>query len=490
MPSPEELLIQERKEKLASWIAVKGNPYQEKFSPQGQVENIYKSSASLGEGERSGTSVRIAGRVTAQRTHGKATFFDLKDGTGKLQLYGRLDKLGDNYALLAKIDIGDIIGVEGEIFKTRTGELTIELASFTLLAKSLHPLPEKWHGLQDVELRYRKRWLDLLVNPKVRENVFTRAKVIRLIRNFLDSRGFVEVETPIMQPLPGGATARPFKTYHNALSQDFYLRIAPELYLKRLIVGGLEKVYELSRNFRNEGIDRFHNPEFTMLEVYQAYVDYVDVMEFVQNLVLDIAKEIKGNLKIQYDEQEIDLSLPWNKLTFMQALQQIGGVDVHPGVSDQELRAVADKCGMNTTDLTRSQILEHLLDKKVVPYLIQPTIIYDYPFETAPLAKKKKENPLLVERFELFIGGWELANAYSELNDAQEQRERMKKFADSKFVDYDFLESLEYAMPPAGGLGIGIDRLVMLITNSTSIREVILFPQLKSKITDSEKEEY
>ena len=480
MPSPEEILIQERKEKLSSWIKVTGNPYREHFSPKDHVDSLQKRFAYLGKSERSGEQVSLAGRVVAQRVHGKATFLDLKNGTGKIQLYGRLDKLRDRYQLLSKIDVGDILGIKGEVFKTRTGELTVEMADFVLLAKSLHNLPEKWHGLQDVELRYRKRWLDLLVNPKMQEIVLTRAKIVKGIRDFLHERGFVEVETPIMQPVPGGATACPFQTYHNALGRNFYLRIAPELYLKKLVVGGVEKVYELSRNFRNEGIDRFHNPEFTMLEVYQAYTNYLDIMQLTQEIICEVARNVGGSLKVRYGEQEIDLSPPWEKITFKEALREIGGVDVEWS-NDDQLREVAEKSGINARELTKSQILEHLVDKKVVPHLRQPTIVYDYPYETAPLAKRKKENPSLVERFEVFIAGWELANAYSELNDPLEQRERLEQFADKRFIDHDFLESLEYGMPPTGGLGIGIDRLVMLFTDSTSIREVILFPQLKPK---------
>jgi len=344
----------------------------------------------------------------------------------------------------------------------------------------LHPLPEKWHGLQDVELRYRKRWLDLIVNPKTREILLTRDRVVKTIRDFLDKKGFVEVETPIMQPVPGGATARPFSTYHNALGRNFYLRIAPELYLKKLVVGGVEKVYELSRNFRNEGIDRFHNPEFTMLEVYQAYANYIDVMQLTEEILQKVAEAVKGNLKITYNGKKINLSPPWKKITFKDALREIGEIEVN-WEDENELRKIAGKHGINAEELTKPQILEHLLDKRVVPHLIQPTIVYDYPYETSPLAKRKKEDPSLVERFELFVGGWELANAYSELNDPLEQKERFKEFAEEKFIDWDFLESLEYGMPPTGGLGIGIDRLIMLLTDSSSIREVILFPQLKPR---------
>lgn len=481
MPSPEEMLTQERKDKLSHWIKLKGNPYWESFLPKDQIEKIQEKFSSLPRSERSGTRVSVAGRVVAQRVHGKATFLDLKDGTGKIQLYGKLNTLGDKYELLSKTDIGDILGVEGEIFKTRTGELTVEVVRFSLLAKSLHSLPEKWHGLQDTELRYRKRWLDLLVNPEVREVVLTRARIVKVMRDFLDQRGFIEVETPVMQPVPGGATARPFQTYHNALGKNFYLRVAPELYLKKLVVGGIEKVYELSRNFRNEGIDRFHNPEFTMLEVYRAYSNYVDIMQLTEKIICEAARRVKGQLRIKYSGHQIDLSPPWRKVTFEDALCQIGGVDINLRDEDSKLREAGKECGIDTEDLTRAQILEHLIDKKVVPHLTQPTIIYDYPYETAPLAKRKKENHFLVERFELFIAGWELANAYSELNDPLEQRERLEKFADERFIDKDFLESLEYGMPPTGGLGIGVDRLVMLLTDSSSIREVIIFPQLKPK---------
>ncbi|RLE13327.1 lysine--tRNA ligase [Candidatus Aerophobetes bacterium] len=480
MPLPEDELVKERKEKLAQWIKLVGNPYWERFSPQDKIKKIREKFGQIKKGEKTAVNVSIAGRVIAQRAHGKATFFDLKDGTDKIQLYGRFDRLNDKYELLSKIDIGDIIGVKGEVFKTHTGELTVEIEDFTLLAKSLHPLPEKWHGLQDVEIRYRKRWLDLLVNPRVKEIFLARGKIVKTIREFLDKRDFIEVETPIMQYVPGGATARPFKTYHNALGRDFYLRIAPELYLKKLVVGGLEKIYEMNKNFRNEGIDRFHNPEFTMLELYQAYANYFDIMQLTQDIICEVAYKLKGSLKVQYADTEIDFSPPWRKITFKDALREIGKIEVD-WTNEESLREVARSKGLNVEGLSKSQILDHLLDKSVVPHLIQPTIIYDYPFETAPLAKRKKEDPLLVERFELFVSGWEIANAYSELNDPLEQRERLKRSADERFIDEDFLEALEYGMPPTGGLGIGIDRLVMLFTNSASIREVILFPQLRPK---------
>lgn len=480
MSSPEEELVRERKKKLSDWIKIKGIPYWEKFSPEAQIEEIREKFGQMEKGKKSGVQIKIAGRVIAQRSHGKAIFLDLKDGTGKIQLYGREDILKSDYQLLSRVDVGDILGAKGEIFKTRTGELTVEITHFTLLAKSLHPLPEKWHGLQDVEARYRKRWLDLLVNPRMREIFLTRKTIIKTIRDFLDKEGFIEVETPIMQPVPGGATARPFKTYHNALNRDFYLRIAPELYLKKLVVGGLEKVYELNKNFRNEGIDRFHNPEFTMLEVYEAYKSYLDMMELTQRLISEIARKVKGSFELEYGGEKINLSPPWEKITFGDALGEIGGMDVD-WRDERKLRQIAEDKGLKVEGLSKSQILEHLLDKKVVPHLIQPTIVYDYPYETAPLARRKKEDPSLVERFELFIARQELANAYSELNDPLEQRERLRNSADEKFLDEDFLEALEYGMPPTGGLGVGIDRLTMLFTDSASIREVILFPQLRPK---------
>lgn len=480
MPSPEEKIVEERKEKLAEWIRQAGNPYWEKFSPEDKIAEIEKRFSEIDRGQRTGSKVQIAGRIFAQRAHGRATFFDLKDGTGKIQLYTREDKLGEKYKLLSRIDLGDILGVEGEVFKTRTGELTVEIADFILLAKSFHPLPEKWHGLQDVEIRHRKRWLDLLVNPQVREVFLTRGRIIKSLRDFLDKRDFIEVETPIMQAIPGGATARPFKTYHNALGTEFYLRIAPELFLKKLVVGGLENIYELNKNFRNEGIDKSHNPEFTMLEIYSAFKNYLDMMQLTEQLLSEVARSVQGNLQINYNGERIDLSPPWRKVTFKDAVKEIGGVDVQLE-DEKKLREVAREKGFNVDELSKSQILEQLLDKIIVPHLVQPTIVYDYPFETAPLAKRKKDDPFLVERFELFIARQELANAYSELNDPLEQRERLEKFAETRFIDEDFLEALEYGLPPTGGLGIGIDRLVMLLTGSSSIREVILFPQMRPK---------
>ena len=481
MELPGERLIEERKNKLKEWIREEGNPYWEKFVPDHSTQQIREKYESLKAGEEIGLEISLAGRIIARRGHGKASFIDVRDGLGRIQAYARKDILGERYSLFQKLDLGDIIGIRGRVFKTRTGELTINISDFTLLAKSLRPLPEKWHGLQDIELRYRKRYLDLLFNPEVKRSFLIRGAIIRCIRNFLDERGYLEVETPMMQPVPGGATARPFRTHHYALDKDFYLRIAPELYLKKLVVGGLEKVYELNRNFRNEGMDRFHNPEFTMLEVYSAYGDYKKMMNLSEELICETVRRVNGALKINYQGNEIDLSPPWRRMTFKAALKEIGGIKLDYE-NEKKLKKIASEAGLRVEDLSKSQILEHLLDKKVVPKLIQPTFILDYPEETSPLAKRKKDEPSLIERFEIFIGGGEIGNAYSELNDPIEQRERlMRAKAEEGSLDEDFLEALEYGMPPTGGLGIGIDRLVMLLTNSSSIRDVILFPQMKPK---------
>lgn len=483
---PQERLIRERKDKLQLWIEKEGNPYLTKFTPQHSTRWIKDTYESIKSGEKTDTQVLIAGRVLASRGHGKTIFADIKDGEGKIQVYGREDVLGEKYPLFKKLDVGDIIGIKGKIFKTKTGELTVEVLSFSLLAKSLRVLPEKWHGLQDIELRYRKRYLDLLSNPGVKKVFLTRGLVIRYIRDFLDKKRFLEVETPMMQSIPGGATAKPFQTHHQALDEDLYLRIAPELYLKKLVVGGMEKVYELNRVFRNEGIDRSHNPEFTMLEVYSAYNSYKEMMELAEELICEITQKTKESLKISYQGSQIDLSPPWKRITFEEALKEIGGIEVDWSDKDK-LRKTATGVGLKVEGLRDDQIIEHLLDKQVVPRLTQPTFIFDYPSLTSPLAKRKKENLSLIERFEIFIGGMELANAYSELNDPIEQRQRFLEMGTEKeLLDEDFLEALEYGMPPTGGLGIGVDRLVMILTDSASIRDVIFFPQMKSKRQNQE----
>lgn len=474
-------LIKERKDKLQFWIEKDGNPYLTIFYPRHSTQWIKDNYERIKPEEKIDIEIWIAGRVIALRTHGKTSFADIKDEKGKIQVYARKDLLGERYNLFQKLDLGDIIGIKGKIFKTKTGELTVQILEFSLLAKSLRSLPEKWHGLQDIELRYRKRYLDLLSNPEVKKVFLQRGLIVRFIRDFLNKRGFLEVETPMMQPIPGGATARPFKTHHQALNKDLYLRVAPELYLKKLVVGGIEKVYELNRNFRNEGMDRFHNPEFTMLEVYYAYSDYKKMMTFTEELICEVTEKTKGTLKINYQGKDINLSPPWERMTFKEVLKKIGGIEVDYD-NEKELRRIATKAGLKIEGLRNDQIMEHLLDKYVVPELIQPTFIFDYPSSTSPLARRKKDELSLIERFEIFIGGEELGNAYSELNDPLEQRERLLKTgAKESSLDEDFLEALEYGMPPTAGLGIGIDRLVMLLTDSASIRDVILFPQMRPK---------
>jgi lysyl-tRNA synthetase class 2 len=418
------------------------------------------------------------------------TFADLLDGSGKIQLMARINTLGQEaYERFGDLDVGDLLGVEGTVLKTRTGETTVEVRQFWLLAKALRPIPEKWHGLKDVEVRYRQRYLDLIANPSVREIFVKRALLLRAIRQFLDERGFLEVETPILQPVYGGALARPFITHHNALDMDLYLRIAPELYLKRLLVGGFERVYEIGRNFRNEGIDARHNPEFTMLEAYQAYADYHDIMRLVEELIAFVAQSVLGTTTITYQGHTIDLTPPWRRLSLMDALKEVTGVDFLAFRNDDErARAIGRQLGLSIEPTDHwGRVLDEALKKKVVPTLIQPTFLLDYPVEISPLAKRKPDDPTMTERFQGFIGGLEVANAFSELNDPLDQRERFEMQqrlrergdVEAHPLDWDFVTALEYGMPPTGGLGIGIDRLMMLFTNSPSIREVILFPLLR-----------
>jgi lysyl-tRNA synthetase class 2 len=466
------------------------DPFGHSFFRTHKIKDLIENNKNLQAGECCQGKVSIAGRLMALRTHGKAIFANIEDVSGRIQIYIKSNKIGETaFKLFSKIGIGDILGVSGLIFKTRTGEVTIFVEEFILLCKSVRSLPEKWHGLKDVEIRYRKRYLDLMVNPSVREIFIKRSKVVQSIRNFLDSKGFLEVETPIMQPIPGGATARPFITHHNALHRDFYLRIAPELYLKRLLVGGLEKVYELSRNFRNEGISTKHNPEFTMLELYEAYGDYHSMMQITEELIMYILKNVLDSLEIEYRGNKIDFTLPWKRISMYKAIEDAVGIRVDK-ISPKDFSKVVKKFNLNTkSNINRGEIINELFEKYVEPTLIQPTFVIDYPLELSPLSKQNKDNPELVERFELFISSMELVNAFTELNDPEEQKRRFeeqvaKKEAgdmESHFMDKDYVEALEYGMPPAGGLGLGIDRLMMLLTNSDSIKEVILFPQLKSK---------
>ena len=466
------------------------DPFGQRFERKHKIGEVIQKFNQLGIGESSQEKVTIAGRIMALRKHGKAAFADIEDIEGRMQIYIKSNKVGQKtFELFSKIDVGDIIGITGLVFRTKMGELTIFTEELTLLCKSIRSLPEKWHGLKDIETRYRKRYLDLIVNSSVRDIFIKRSKVIRSLRNFLDSKGYLEVETPIMQPIPGGATARPFITHHNALDRDFYLRIAPELYLKRLLVGGLEKVYELSRNFRNEGISTKHNPEFTMVELYEAYGNYHTMMQITEKLIVYIVKNVLGKLEIEYQGKLINFSSPWKKISMHDSIQETCGIDMEKLPEKDFVKIIRENNLDIKNSASRGEITNELFEKYVEPTLIQPTFIIDYPLEVSPLSKQKKDNPELVERFELFINSMELANAFTELNDPTEQKRRFEEQAakkeagdlESHFMDKDYIEALEYGLPPAGGLGIGIDRLMMLLTNSSSIKEVILFPQLKTK---------
>jgi lysyl-tRNA synthetase class 2 len=425
----------------------------------------------------------------SRRSIGKLSFLDIRDGSGKIQLSLRYDLLGrEKYELLQDIDIGDIIGASGKLFRTKTGELTLEISEFTVLCKSLRPLPEKWHGLVDVEKRYRQRYLDLISNEESRNTFVLRTKIITAIRSFLDKQGFMEVETPVLQPHAGGAPARPFVTHHHALDQDLYLRIALELHLKRLVVGGFDRVYEIGRTFRNEGISTMHNPDFTLLECYQAYADYNDIMRLVEEMFSHAAKEVLGDTKITRNGQTIDFGLPWQRLHLREAIKKSCGVDFEAYPDAASLRTRMTELNMDVDPTKgKGRLIEDLLSTFVEPKLVQPTFLLDYPVEMSPLAKKKRGDDQLVERFEGFVDGMEVANAFTELNDPLEQRERFRQQLqeqvgdeEAEIADEDFLQALEYGMPPTGGLGVGIDRMVMLLTGQQSIREVILFPQLKT----------
>ena len=440
--------------------------------------------------ETEGKTVRVAGRIMSRRDMGKASFMDLQDRMGRIQIYVKIDDVGEQvYKGLKDWDIGDIAAVEGTVFKTRRGEISVHAYSLLLISKSLRPLPEKWHGLKDTDLRYRQRYVDLIVNPEVKNTFETRSRIIRGIRRFLDEREFTEVETPVLNIIPGGATARPFITHHNTLDLDMYLRIAPELYLKRLIVGGMERVYELGRTFRNEGMSVRHNPEFTIMELYQAYTDYNGMMEITENLLSLLAKEICGDTEITYQGETVDMSAPFKRMTMAEAVKEHTGVDFDSFRLDSEkARAAAKDLGFEADkDAAWGDVLNLVFEGRVEDKLRNPTFILDYPVEISPLTKRCPGRPELTERFELFITGREFANAYSELNDPIDQRERfMHQIAlrdagdeEAQMLDEDFVLALEYGLPPTGGLGIGVDRLVMLLTDSYSIRDVLLFPTMK-----------
>ena len=481
-------LMRQRKEKLNEIREAGIDPYPHQYAPTHTTAGIHKEFASANETPDEAHRVTIAGRIMTKRDHGKSSFAHLQDSTGQMQIYVRRDDVGpDSYRIYRRFDVGDIIGARGVVFRTRTGELTILVDAVELLSKSIRPLPEKWHGLQDKQTRYRQRYADLIMNPEVKEVFVKRTQIVQAIRDMLNAQNFIEVETPVLQPIYGGASARPFTTYHNTLDQPLYLRIANELYLKRLIVGGFDRVYEFSRDFRNEGMDRDHNPEFTMLELYQAYADYLEIMELTENLIAKTAEQIHGTTKITYQEQEIDFTPPWRRITMIESIQEYSDIDPE-SLSDDELYTKAVNAGVELAgDESKGEIIAELFDAYVESKLIQPTFIYDYPIEVSPFAKKKPEDPELVERFEFFICGMEVGNAFSELNDPIDQRQRFLEQAanlakgdeEAFMVDEDYLRALEYGMPPTGGLGIGIDRLTMLLTDQYSIRDVILFPQMR-----------
>ncbi|MGJ7036543.1 lysine--tRNA ligase [Anoxybacillus eryuanensis] len=487
----DQLLV--RREKLHK-LREKGiDPFGKRFERTHHAEELFTLYGHLSkeELEEKQIHVSIAGRIMTKRGKGKAGFAHIQDLTGQIQIYVRKDDVGEEqYEIFDTSDLGDIVGVQGTVFKTKVGELSIKAHSYEMLTKSLRPLPEKYHGLKDIEQRYRQRYLDLIMNPESKKTFITRSLIIQSMRRYLDQKGYLEVETPMMHSIAGGAAARPFITHHNALDMTLYMRIAIELHLKRLIVGGLEKVYEIGRVFRNEGISTRHNPEFTMLELYEAYADYTDIMKLTEDMIAHIAQEVLGTTKIQYGEYEVDLTPSWKRLHMVDAIKEYVGVDFWKHMSDEEARQLAKEHGVEVAPhMTFGHIVNEFFEQKVEKHLIQPTFIYGHPVEISPLAKKNPEDPRFTDRFELFIVAREHANAFTELNDPIDQRERFEAQLKEKEqgndeaheMDEDFIEALEYGMPPTGGLGIGIDRLVMLLTNSPSIRDVLLFPQMRHK---------
>ena len=478
-------ILQVRRDKLKTLQDAGNDPFQiTKFDVSHHAEEVRAQFEALEDKE-----VTLAGRMMAKRVMGKASFAHIQDLSGKMQLYVARDSLGEEpYAGFKKLDIGDIIGVKGTVFKTKTGEISLHVTELTLLSKSLQPLPEKFHGLTNVDMRYRQRYVDLITNPESKDTFIKRSKIISTIRRFLDAQGFMEVETPMLVSNAGGAAARPFETHFNALDEDFKLRISLELYLKRLIVGGLERVYEIGRVFRNEGLDTRHNPEFTLMELYQAYTDYHGMMDLTENMFRYVAQEVLGTTTIIYNGVEMDLGKPFARITMVDAVKQYSGVDFKEIKTLEEARAAADAHHVEYEERhKKGDILNLFFETFVEHHLVQPTFVMDHPIEISPLTKKKPENPEYVERFEFFMNGWEMANAYSELNDPIDQRERFKAQEallaqgdeEANTTDEDFLYALELGMPPTGGIGFGIDRMVMLLTDSPSIRDVLLFPTMK-----------
>ena len=490
MPETDSDLKATRRNKLRDLQAKGLDPWQKySYARTHRTSDVKREFASVKQ-DRDPKEISIAGRIMGMRLHGKAGFADLSDREGKLQIYFKLDEVGkDNFEVLKSLDMGDIIGIKGQVFRTKMGEITVAVKSFEVLAKALTPYPEKFHGLQDIQTRYRQRYLDLIMNQDVRETFIKRSKMVAFMRDWLNERGFIEIETPILQPLYGGALARPFKTHHNFLDIDLYLRIAPELYHKRCIVGDLEGVYEIGHNFRNEDIDPQHYPEYTSLELYQAYVDYNDIMDLTESLLHETAVHILGTDKIPYGDKTLDFAKPWPRISMHDAIQKYTGLDINCLKTVDATREAAMQLGVRDIEDCGElgKIVSELFDQKTQPQLVNPTFVIDHPIEVSPLAKRKRGNPALVERFELFINGWEFANAFSELNDPEEQerrfveQDRLKQEGDEEAhpIDNDYIRALECGMPPAGGLGIGIDRFAMILTNSQSIKDVILFPHMK-----------
>ncbi len=480
---------QAKRNHLNKLVELGVNPFPYSYDVTAKAADLHDKYADLADGEETEETVRVAGRAMSNRNNGM--FIDLKDGTGKIQIFSHKNNLSEEQLeRLSLLDVGDIIGVEGIVRRTPRGELTVNSKEITLLTKSLKPLPEKFHGLTDVETRYRQRYVDLIINDDSREVFFKRAKIIQFIRDTLIDEGFLEVETPVFHPIPGGTSAKPFLTHHNTLDIPLYLRIAVELYLKRLVVGGFERVFEMARTFRNEGISTRHNPEFTMLELYQAYADYNDMMDLTEKLVSGAAQLVSedGSAKLTFGEQELDFSGPWARKSMTELVKEHAGVDLLEHTDPADARSVAKELEVHVDEKANwGQVVEALFEEKVEPHLIQPTHVTDYPKDISPLAKEHRDNPLLTERFETFVNTWEIANAFSELNNPDDQRarfeEQVKAFEagdeEAQRMDLSFVEALEYGMPPTGGLGIGIDRLVMLLTNSSNIRDVIAFPTLR-----------
>lgn len=493
--SQEELndQLQVRRDKMNAMRERGLDPFGKRYDRSHNIKELVEQYAELEKGdlEAKDVSVTLAGRIMTKRGKGKAGFANIQDLTGQIQVYVRVDAIGaEAYEVFDSSDLGDIIGVKGTLFKTKVGELSVKVQEFEFLTKALRPLPDKFHGLKDVEQRYRQRYLDLIMSQESRSTFITRSKIIQSMRRYLDNHGYLEVETPMMHSIAGGASARPFITHHNALDMELYMRIAIELHLKRLIVGGLEKVYEIGRVFRNEGVSTRHNPEFTMIELYEAYADYQDIMSLTENLIAHIAKEVLGTTTVQYGEYEVNLEPEWKRLHMVDAIKEFTGVDFWKEMSVEEARVIAKEHGVEITEhMLYGHIVNEFFEQKVEEKLIQPTFIYGHPVEISPLAKKNEEDPRFTDRFELFIVAREHANAFTELNDPIDQRERFEAQLkereqgndEAHEMDEDFVEALEYGMPPTGGLGIGIDRIVMLLTNSPSIRDVLLFPLMRHR---------